>query len=211
MSSRIWLSRIKFSALSVLATLSTAAHGSQLPWEQSPLAQAGQNPPAWFQPTPALQQQHMIPQNAPQFAPSQPLMGPSAMMPAWDTNAQPSMLSGLQGGNATLTNTVSTTLTQLNDPSLLNGYAASPVVPGFIQSTGTLGEWNALPIYNGMGSLPSPAISSYLQQPEFLTNPAAANLLYAPQVNPAMFAPQTYFNNPEFHSAGSIEAKEAEN
>lgn len=194
MNRRVWLYRLKFSTLSVLATLSTAAHGSQLPWEQSPLAQAGQNPPAWFQPTPALQQQqNLIPQNAPQLGPARPLMGPSALMPSWDMSAP---------------------LTQLNDPALLNGYAAdpsafSPTVPGYVQTTSTLGEWNALPVYNGMGSLPSPAISNYLQQPEFLTNPTAAGVLYAPAVNPAVFMPQTYFNNPAFHSAGSIESQEA--
>jgi len=186
--SHLYVSRAKAATLAILATLSAAANAptadaGQLPWEQSPLAQV-QPAGGMFQP--ALQP---IPLGQPAFA----------LAPQTSVAIPPAPMIPPQR--------VPQAITQLQHPTQMTGisnYAGtSGFLPGF-STARSIGEWNAIPQANAYGPLPTAPMENNLQMKEFLTNPALAEQLYAPMINPAVFDPATYFPNPNLEVPGEL-------
>lgn len=195
----ILLTRVKASILAILATLSTAANApsaaaSQLPWEQSPLAQAPgptylpAQVPSVFQPQPSPLQP--IPTNMPAFA-----LGPSSTLPGSQSLLPQNLQSLVQPIQQLQHPTLSTGVTSYN------GVAAN--LPGFA-TVGTVGQWNAIPQTNAYQPLPLAPMENQLRMKEFLTNPAQAELMYAPQIHPAMLNPATYFPNMNLENPSEV-------
>lgn len=199
--------RLKLSTIAVVFTLSTAAYGGQLPWEQSPMfVPAGQNPQVMqpqlqYPAQPQYQQQPQLLQQPQLQVPTQYIQQPQIFQP------QGAQLPQLQNPQYLQNNPFVQNqqpqfiqpqpMMRLDDYTAMTGVSnymtgSSPVVPGYISTAQNIGQWNSMPTYNGFGSIPSAMEAD--QMNKLLNNSMALGQMPM-MASPEMFKPENYFNN----------------